>query len=148
MSFISESERDLLRENVELTRGPLRRHLPYRSQVSDMEAEFLLVLSSGVVGESDGSIYGQACASKAVAVASMDWIEGDGPRGAFEGMQRQEWTPSRSVRAYPVLCPVRVYLSRNSVPLTLCWRRVPSVRPSARLMTRACLLSTCSCPFL
>jgi len=54
-------------------------------RVDDIEAEFLLISSSGVSGQSDGSISGHPCASKAVAVAALDWVEGDGPGGAFEG---------------------------------------------------------------
>ena len=52
-------------------------------QVNGIDAEFLLVSSTGVTGQSDGAMYGHACASKSIAVAAIDWTEGDG--GAFEG---------------------------------------------------------------
>jgi len=64
--------------------------------VSDIEAEFLFISfsSGGVSGASDGSVFGHSCASKAIAVAAMDWDEGDGPDGAFEGKQGEGLTAS------------------------------------------------------
>ena len=53
-------------------------------QVGDIEAEFLLVSSSGFSGASDGSMFGHVCASKAVSVAAIDWYGRD--IVAFEGV--------------------------------------------------------------
>ncbi|CAM9640288.1 unnamed protein product [Scytosiphon promiscuus] len=59
------------------------------AEEKDIEADFLLRVRNGASGfgtsgESDGSIYGHSCASSCVTVGAIDWVEGDGPGGAFE----------------------------------------------------------------
>lgn len=56
------------------------------SQVGDIEAEFFMVNTGHAIsGQSDPAIYGHKCASGAITVAAMNWAEGDGLGGAFEG---------------------------------------------------------------
>lgn len=51
-----------------------------RLQVADIKTDFLLVnmitriRNSGFEGSTDGSMFGHACASKSISVASMDWV--------------------------------------------------------------------------
>lgn len=55
-------------------------------QVGDIDAEFFLVSQNrAITGQSDGAIFGHACAANAITVAAMDWAQGDGQGGAFEG---------------------------------------------------------------
>lgn len=55
-------------------------------QVDDIQAEFFLVSQNHAIsGHSDAAIFGHACAANAVTVAAIEWVEGDGLGGAFEG---------------------------------------------------------------
>ncbi|CAN0370184.1 unnamed protein product, partial [Pylaiella littoralis] len=56
---------------------------------SDIETDFLLINwdagrdNTGISWSSDGSMHGNACASKGIAVTGMDWKEGTGPGLTF-----------------------------------------------------------------
>ena len=69
-------------------------HCHWLRQVNAIDADFILIsLNGGLEGESDGSIFGHQCASKAVAVGAIDWLEADGPGHSFEGM----WCQGRAL---------------------------------------------------
>eukprot|EP00752_Nemacystus_decipiens_P009696 g8660.t1 len=54
-------------------------------EVDEIQGDFFFISPyHGFTGSSDGAMFGHACASNAVAVAAMEWIEGDGVGGAFE----------------------------------------------------------------
>ncbi|CAM9901846.1 unnamed protein product, partial [Ectocarpus sp. 12 AP-2014] len=53
-------------------------------QAEYIDADFLLLSTGGIGGHADGNIYGHACAKNCVAVAAINWQEGDGPGGSFE----------------------------------------------------------------
>eukprot|EP00752_Nemacystus_decipiens_P009695 g8659.t1 len=54
-------------------------------EVDEIQGDFFFYSQlHGFSGSSDGAMFGHACASNAVAVAAMEWTEGDGVGGAFE----------------------------------------------------------------
>eukprot|EP00903_Cladosiphon_okamuranus_P022369 g20573.t1 len=54
------------------------------NEANFIQADFHLTSTRGFLSASDGSIFGQPCASKCIAVAAMDQRQGSGPNGAFE----------------------------------------------------------------
>ena len=55
-----------------------------------------------ISGQSDPAIYGHKCASGAITVAAMNWAEGDGLGGAFEGRLFKKSTSCPSFLSRPV----------------------------------------------
>ncbi|CAN0154082.1 unnamed protein product, partial [Ectocarpus sp. 6 AP-2014] len=73
-----------VRHECPIARVPTRPGHERYQQAAYIDADFLLLSSGGIGGHTDGNIYGHACAKNCVAVAAINWQEGDGPGGSFE----------------------------------------------------------------
>lgn len=77
---------------------------------------FVFFAEGGLPGESGASVFGHACASKAISVGAIDWREGDGPGGAFEGAWLQEMA-----RFFPLRLPLPGFPKSTLSLLPLPW---------------------------